>query len=177
MRSIEAFGCTLNRPRSFAGRVGRWHHEPAMTHPLPAARYTWNAGEQGYTFDFAFVRGTHDHPYAFGERAASRAVEIQDFLIGTVPVTQALWIHVMGSGANPSLHQGPDLPIENVSWDDMTRPGGFLDRVNESPALAAKFALGDRKLRLPSETEWEYAARGGPHWLDGFKFSGSDDVD
>jgi formylglycine-generating enzyme len=31
--------------------------------------------------------------------------------------------------------------------------------------------------RLPSETEWEYAARGGPHWLDGFRFSGSDDVD
>jgi hypothetical protein len=47
--------------------------------------------------------------------------------MSTVPVTQALWTHVMGADANPSAHQGPDLPLENVSWDEITRDGGFLD--------------------------------------------------
>jgi formylglycine-generating enzyme len=143
-------------------------------------RYSWNADDRIHVFDLAFVRGTHGHPYAFGERAGGRLVETQDFFIGTVPVTYALWTHVMGADAIPSARQWTDLPLENVSWDEITRPGGFLDRMNESPvraAILAKLARNRGTFRLPSETEWEYAARGGPHWPDGFRFSGSDDID
>ena len=69
-----------------------------------------------------FVRGQSD----------ARRVEIRDFFIGTVPVTQALWIHVGGPLVNPSVHQGANLPLENVSWDEITRDGGFLSRINGS---------------------------------------------
>jgi formylglycine-generating enzyme required for sulfatase activity len=147
---------------------------------MEAIRYSWNVDDGSKVFDLAFVRGTHGEPYSFGERAGGRLVEIQDFFIGTVPVTQALWTHVMGGDANPSAHQGMDLPLENVSWDEITRPRGFLDRVNQSQvraAISAKLAPRSGTFRLPSETEWEYAARGGSHWPDGFRFSGSDDID
>jgi len=142
--------------------------------------YNWKSGDEVHSFKLVFVRGTHGHPFSFGEGAARRSVHTQDFFIGTVPVTQALWIHLMGPNANPSLHQGADLPLENVSWDDLTRFGGFLDRINQSPVRTAIIEQAGSEVgrfRLPSETEWEYAARGGPHWSDGFRFSGSNDID
>jgi formylglycine-generating enzyme required for sulfatase activity len=140
--------------------------------------YRWNGGGHANVFEMVLVTGTHGQPYSFGEQPDSRPVEIHDFFIGVVPVTQAFWIHIMGADAEPA-HQGTDLPLENVSWDDITGPGGFLDRINTRPMRAAilgELAARQAAFRLPSETEWEYAARGGPHWRDGFRFSGSNDV-
>jgi formylglycine-generating enzyme required for sulfatase activity len=114
--------------------------------------------EPDNVFEMVFVPGTHGHSYPFGEGASGPDVGIQDFFIGIVPVTQALWRHVMDPDANAAANRGPDLPVENVSWDQITRPGGFLDRINQSvvsPSILSQLPSGAGRFRLPSETEWE----------------------
>ena len=89
-------------------------------------------------------------------------------------------MHVLSAVANRSNVKGIDHPVQNVSWYDITNNGGFLDVINEQGVLkkiSDQLPPGKKfRFRLPSETEWEYAARGGPHWKDGFSHSGSNDV-
>ena len=146
---------------------------------MQSVSYHWNDEQDHCSFELVHVRGTQGVPYVFGEPPATQLVNVSDFFIATVPVTQRLWTHIMGASANPALHRGPDLPLENVSWDELTQPGGFLERLNQSSLASAirEQLTNAYAFRLPSETEWEYAARGGPHWSDGFRFSGSNDVD
>src|SRR5262245_6675278 len=92
------------------------------------------------TLELVFVPGTHGNPFPFGEGTKGRPVEVRDFFIGTVPVTQALWAHVMGADANPAANRGPDLPVENVSWEQITQPGGFLDHINQSSVQTSMLA-------------------------------------
>lgn len=71
----------------------------------------------------------------------------KDFYMGKYEVTQAQWKAIMGN--NPSSFKGNNLPVENVSWEDAQE---FIKKLN---------AKGEGTYRLPTEAEWEYAARGG----------------
>ena len=71
----------------------------------------------------------------------------KDYYLGQTEVTQELWEAVMGS--NPSaIKEGKHLPVINVSWDDCQ---AFIKKLN---------GLTGKQFRLPTEAEWEYAARG-----------------
>ena len=88
------------------------------------------------------------------------SVTLSDYYIGETEVTQELWIAVMGN--NPSHYSGnPKRPVERVSWNDCQE---FVKKLNQ---------LTGKNFRLPTEAEWEYAARGGKKSL-GYKYSGSD---
>ena len=96
------------------------------------------------------------------ERPAHQ-VTLSDFAIGKTEVTQELWLAVMGT--NPSYFQG-DLshPVEHVSWNDCQT---FIEQLN---------ALTGETFRLPTEAEWEYAARGG-QMAQGMVYAGSNNLD
>src|SRR5262245_13277211 len=146
---------------------------------MDSLTYRWKDGELTHEFVLVQVPGTHDGPYTFGEPPQSVSVNVRDFFIAIVPVTQTFWTHVVGGDSNPALHRGPELPVENVSWDSVTQPGGFIQLMNQSVVAASLVQQVGRRLefRLPSETEWEYAARGGPRWRDGYRYSGNNVID
>lgn len=85
-----------------------------------------------------------------------------DYYIGKYEVTQTLWQAIMGS--NPSCFKGESLPVEQVSWDDCQK---FIEKLS---------AITGRKFRLPTESEWEYAARGGKKSRS-YQYSGSNDLE
>lgn len=96
------------------------------------------------------------------ERPAYEVV-VDGYAISKYPVTQRQWIVLMGS--NPSEFKGCDqCPIDKVSWDDAQRFIGILNK------------LTSKKYSLPTEAEWEYAAKGGLQ-IKQFYYSGSDNID
>jgi len=112
-----------------------------------------------------FAMGARDGENNGNEREHS-VILTNDFYIGQTEVTQAQYQAVMGN--NPSGFKGDDLPVELVSWDDAM---AFCTRLNEKGKAPKGW-----KFTLPTEAQWEYAARGGKKSND-HKYSGSDDVD
>ena len=81
----------------------------------------------------------------YDERPVHR-VCVDDFDMSEIEVTQAFWEKV--TGMNPSKNRGPDKPVDYISWSDARN---FTAKLNEETG---------RHFRLPTEAEWEYAARG-----------------
>ncbi len=95
-------------------------------------------------------------------------VTLNSFHIGETEVTQALWNAIMGD--NPSFFKGDDLPVESVSWVDCQ---SFITKLNEE----TKGQRPDgRVFRLPTEAEWEFAARGG-NYSRNTQYAGSSSID
>lgn len=91
-------------------------------------------------------------------RGPVREVQVRSVFMATHEVTQAQWQAVMGY--NPSTYKDPRRPVENITWLETQ---SFLEELNRLE--------GTNKYRLPSEAEWEYAARAGS---EGMYFFGSD---
>ena len=92
---------------------------------------------------------SNEKPKAIGspDEKPQHLVQVQSFAIGKYEVTQEQWYPVMGD--NPSENKGRTLPVEQVSWEDVQQ---FIAKLNQKTG---------QTYRLPSEAEWEYAARAG----------------
>ena len=98
---------------------------------------------------------------AYNNEKPVHEVTLSDYYMGKYEVRQSEWEAVMGS--NPSRFKGADLPVEQVSWEDCHE---FIERLN---------ALTGLSFKLPTEAQWEYAARGG-RLSKGYKYSGSNNL-
>ncbi len=125
---------------------------------------------EGVEFKMVAVKGgtfqmgaTSEQQDTYNDERPVHSVTLSDYYIGETEVTQALWQAVMGS--NPSSFTGnSQRPVECVSWDDCQT---FISRLNSKTGM---------NFRLPTEAEWEYAARGGNR-SNKTQYSGSSNID
>ena len=154
--------------------MGRMMDEPYINGPAPQPMETDATKEtitvNGVSFRMvkvrggAFIMGATEEQGSDAEKEEQPAhmVTVQDFLIGETEVTQELWEAVMGF--NNSHYKGPQRPVESMRYVDCE---SFFFKLN---------FLTNRNFRLPTEAEWEYAARGG-NKATPTKYAGSDDYD
>ena len=124
----------------------------------------------GIEFNMIFVEGgtfnmgaTPEQGDADDNEKPVHTVTLSDYYIGETQVTQGLWQAVMGN--NPSyFKKGDNYPVEQVSWNDAQ---DFIKKLN---------AKTGKSFCLPTEAEWEFAARGG-NLCEGFRYSGGNDLD
>ena len=100
--------------------------------------------------------------FTMGDGENAHPVSLSSYSIGQTEVTQALWETVMGT--NPSANTAnKQLPVTNISWYDCQE---FIKKLNQQTGM---------RFRLPTEAEWEYAARGGQK-SKGYTYAGSNDL-
>lgn len=113
-----------------------------------------------------FTMGSDSVNVAFSESPAHKVTLTQDYLIGESEVTEALWNAVMGNGGGST-----SMPKTSITWN---QAHDFIDRLN---VIAHEQGLipDDRNFRLPTEAQWEFAAKGG-NLSNGYLYSGSDNI-
>ncbi|MDR0845798.1 MAG: formylglycine-generating enzyme family protein [Tannerella sp.] len=123
---------------------------------------TFNMGSDGNAPDGSpLVNGT----YNAGRQSPVHPVTLSSFSIGKYEVTQAEWKAIMGANNNPStFHVGNQFPVQNVSYDTAI---AFIAELNTQTG---------KNYRLPTDAEWEYAARGG-QLSQNYLYSGSNNID
>ena len=140
----------------------------SMINNSPQERVVYNPQDLTITVrDVSFVMkpvegGTFQMGSGESDDEPIRRITLNSYYIGETEVTQTLWIAVMGY--NPSAFKGVNRPVDKVSWNDCQI---FIQKLN---------LLTGKNFRLPTEAEWEYAARGGRK-SKGYKYSGSNIVD
>lgn len=115
---------------------------------------------EGGTFTMGATREQGDD--AYDDEKPAHKVTLSTYRMGRTAVPQWLWVAVMGN--NPSNRKGDNLPVETVSWDDCQ---DFINKLNH---------ITGQRFSLPTEAQWEFAARGG-NKSKGYKYSGSNDCD
>ena len=147
--------------------TGTWGDEPVNPDEPQTETFTVN----GVSFTMVTVEGgtftmgatPEQGSDAYSDESPTHQVSLSSYCIGQTEVTQALWQTVMNS--NPSLCQGDlNRPVEQVTWEDCQT---FISKLNE---------LTGKQFRLPTEAEWEFAARGG-NKSQGYKYAGSNTID
>ena len=133
--------------------------------------------------DLVFVEGDTfqmDSTDGESDEELFHSVTVSNFHISKYPVTQKQWIDVMGS--NPSHFKGDNLPVENISWYDAV---DFCNKLSQKEGLTPAYTINGTDVtcnwkaigyRLPTEAEWEFAAKGG-NKSKGFVYAGSDNID
>ena len=181
--SMNRLGCT-----EFAGCGGDWSGEKEACH-ISARLCVWepediksegfrlvlskipqdlvfNVNGVQFTMKYVeggtFMMGASDDDDAYEDEQPTHKVRIDSYYMGETQVTQELWQAVMGD--NPSHFKGDRLPVEKVSWDDCQE---FVKKLN---------AITGKTFVLPTEAQWEYAARGG-NKSKGYKYSGANNID
>lgn len=116
-----------------------------------------------YVHGGSFIMGAtpEQESNAEDDEKPAHQVTLSSYSIGRYEVTQSEWKSIMGN--NPSDHKGDKFPVENVSWEECQT---FIDRLN---------SITGKHFRLPTESEWEFAARGGT-LSKGYRYAGSNNI-
>ena len=124
------------------------------------------------SLEMIFVQGTGNGTFTMGGGGMDNPyceVAVADFWIGKYPLTQAQWDAVKGiEKPNPCFFKDKNRPVENIPW---YRAQSFVNTINKK--MIDEAILIDKKFYLLTEAQWEYAARGGVHWRNNFKYAGS----